>query len=330
MQYAPARHLVVSISRTRDPLKENPGWLAEVLAGERTVRLSRGHPEARLDLDALGAVVLWSKDPRALLAHRRLAEALSGLNDRGVPVVLQLSVTGLGGTPVEPGIPSWPEVQRTLDGILRAGLVAPAAVKLRYDPVIALRDVAGRLWSNASLPLFVEVLDAFRSLGVSRATASLAQIDAYPRVANRLLALGFLPELLSDGEGRAFLRQVAALCTERGVAYSTCVFPPDASSLLEGCVDGRWLNGLLEAAGSARRVTGVLHNQRGSQRPDCRCTFSYDLGASAGIGHCYDARERWCVYCYSAAAAVMPRQVPDRSRPSSPARKPRPACGGPW
>lgn len=307
----PVDHLVISISRTRDPLKENPGWLAEVLAGERPVRLSRSHPEARLDLDEVGAVVLWTKDPRALRSHHKLAGAVAGLVDRGVAVALQLTVTGLGGTPVEPGIPSWREVRDSLAAVLDAGSVAPAAVKLRYDPVLALRDRAGRRWSNASPSLFADVLEAFRALGVSRATASLGQIEEYPRVARRLGRLGFVPELPPDEEARALLRQLATLCAERGVAYSTCVFPPDASSLLEGCVDGRWLNELLGAAGSARRVTEVLHNRRGRQRPDCRCTFSYDLGASAGIGHCYDARERWCVYCYSATTGAIPKHTPD-------------------
>lgn len=292
---------VVSISRTRDPLKENPDWLAAVLRSERAVRLSRGHPEAPLDLDALGAVVLWTKDPRAWLTSAALAAALAGLAARGIALALQLTVTGLGGTPVEPGIPAWCEVRDTLGAMLSRGVLPPTAVKLRYDPVIAVRDPEGRVWSNANDELAGRVLAAFAALGVSRATASLAQVDEYPRVARRLRALGFAPELPSQEEGRAFLRRFADLAAARGLTYSTCVYPPDASSLREGCIDGRWLNALLESAGSDRRVTCVLHNTRGRQRPDCRCTFSYDLGYSAGIGHCYDARERWCTYCYSAA-----------------------------
>jgi len=295
--------LVVSISRTRDPLKENPDWLASVLRGERPVRLSRGHREASLDLDALGAVVLWTKDPCAWRRHAGLSATLEALGARGIAVALQLTVTGLGGTPVEPGIPPWPEVRDTLADLITRRLLRPAAVKLRYDPVVALRDAGGRVWSNASEDLAAPVLRAFAELGVTRATASLAQIVEYPRVARRLRNLGLDGALLTLDEGRAFLRRFADLAIARGYTYSTCVYPPDASSLQEGCLDGRWLNGLLETMGSDRRVTCQLHNARGHQRPDCRCTFSYDLGYSAGIGHCYDARERWCVYCYSASVS---------------------------
>jgi len=296
-------NLVVSISRTRDPLKENPAWLAEVLAGTRAVRLSRGHPEACLDLDAVGAVVLWTKDPSALADHGRLLEAVTALRGQGVALALQLSVTGLGGSPVEPGIPPWQATRGVVERLVRSGVLPASAIKLRYDPVVALVDHEGRRWSNRSDELVGRIVDAFGALGVTRFTASLAQIDEYPRVARRLARLGWVPEADALDEGRAFLRRMAAFCDEKGLSYSTCVVPPDVTSLREGCIDARWLNGLLEAMGSRRRVTGTLHNARGHQRADCRCTFAYDLGYSAGIGHCFEARERWCAYCYSAGAS---------------------------
>lgn len=298
----PNESIVVSISRTRDPLKENPDWLTAALRGQVPVRLSRGHPQQPLDPGALGAVVLWTKDPRALVEHAGLREALSALHGQGIAVVLQLTVTGLGGTPVEPGIPAWPEVRDSLARVLGQGVLPAAAVKLRYDPVVSLGDLLGHRWSNRDEGVLTRVLDAFAGLGVGRVTASLAQIDEYPRVARRLVRLGLTHDPGAPGEGRAFLVSAAALCAERGLAYSTCVFPPDATSLHEGCIDGRWVNELLQRSGSPRRVTCTLHNARGRQRPDCRCTFSYDLGASTGIGHCFDARERWCAYCYSASA----------------------------
>jgi hypothetical protein len=294
-------HLTLSLSRTRDPLKEDPDLVAEILRGERPVRLSRGHAAAPLDLDRVGAVVLWTKDPRGLLTHAPLMEAARALRERGVALALQLTVTGLGGTPLEPGIPSPDEVVAAVSALVDRGRLSAGAIKLRVDPLIRARDAGGRVWANDSAAAFAEVAAPFAALGVTRVTASLAQVEDYPRVARRLARLGFEVARPTAGEGRALTRNLALAAAELGMRYSTCVFPADPSHLVEGCVDGAWLNDLLADMGSPRRVTTTLHNRRGRQRPDCRCSFSYDLGYSQGIRHCASAARSWCVYCYSAS-----------------------------
>lgn len=293
-------HLVLSLSRTRDPLKEDPGLVAEILQGVRPVRLSRGHAAAPLELDRVGAVVLWTKDPRALLTHAPLAEAAQALRERGVALALQLTVTGLGGTPLEPGIPSPDEVVAASSELIGRGHLPAAAVKLRVDPLIRARDAAGRVWANDSVATFAEVAAPFSALGVTRVTASLAQVEDYPRVARRLARLGMMAVRPGGEELRALIGDIAAQATRLGMGYSTCVFPADPTHLVEGCIDGAWLNGLLTDMSSPRRVSTTLHNRRGRQRPDCRCSFSYDLGYSRGIRHCASGGRSWCVYCYSA------------------------------
>jgi hypothetical protein len=302
---SPREGLVLSLSRSRDVLKDDPGKVAAVLRGEEPVRLSRAHALAPLDLGALGAVVLWSKDPRALGEHDGVRAALLALHQAGVAVALQVTVTGLGGTPLEPGIPAWPETLAALERVLDYGLLPAAAVKLRYDPVGALRDAAGHLWSNREPGLTVQVLDAAAALGIKRVTASRMEVAGYVRVAQRLRRHGLTEEPWDEDQARAWFRWLAGECDRRGMRYSTCVNPEDpvlaARPDVEGCIDGAWLNSLLDSMGSPRRVTHVPHNQRGQQRPQCRCTFSYDAGYTPGMGHCYNRGASFCWYCFSAA-----------------------------
>ncbi|MBI3927981.1 MAG: DUF1848 family protein [Armatimonadetes bacterium] len=69
----------------------------------------------------------WTKWPRPFF--RTLERVL----ELGYPVLWNLTVTGLGGSSVEPHVPAWP---RAVDAARElAAMVGPAAVLWRYDPI---------------------------------------------------------------------------------------------------------------------------------------------------------------------------------------------------
>jgi len=52
----------------------------------------------------------------------------------GYPVLWNVTITGLGGTPVEPQVPATDKALAAISSEL-AGLVSPAAIQWRYDPI---------------------------------------------------------------------------------------------------------------------------------------------------------------------------------------------------
>ncbi len=295
---------VVSASRTRDMVNRCPDLLARMLRGEADVRPGRNRHATRLDLADVGALVLWTKNPAPIVDCDPLRAALERFvrEERGL-VVLQLSVTGLGGTPVEPGMPAPEEAARSLSRVLESGIVGPRAVKLRYDPFLTVRLDTGRSFSNVRLDMLEEVLDAFGRLGVERVTASRVDVESYPAIAARLERLGARIDPPTPEEARAFARTIDSACRARGMVYSTCVSPDDRPLVdVEGCIDGRWMNGLVRQR-HGRPVWDVLHNRIGRQRALCRCTYSVDIGSSPGVRTCATGGFA-CLYCYSHGSSL--------------------------
>jgi len=294
---------VVSASRSRDLVHRCPDHLAAMLSGEALVKLGRWREAGRLELGDVGALVLWTKQPASIVECVELRSALERYVGGGGLVALQLTVTGFGGTPVEPGIPRPEEVAAALARIVEAGIVEPRAVKLRYDPVGTIVFEGLPAYTNASVDRFEEVLDLFQPLGVERVTASRLDDWNYPAVAERIANVGGRLEPVGDGEAEAFMRRLAGACRERGMVYSTCVHPVDDELVgVEGCIDGRVMNGWIRERGG-RPVWDALHNAVGSQRPGCQCTYSVDIGSSPGVPMC-SSGGFGCLYCYAQGAGV--------------------------
>jgi hypothetical protein len=277
-----------------------------MLTGEADVKLGRWRERERLDLGDCGALVLWTKQPAPILECVELRTCLERYVRSGGIVVLQLTVTGLGGTPVEPGIPRPDEVAAALGRIVEAGIVEPRGVKLRYDPVGTIVFEGLPAYTNMSLERFGVVLDLFEPLGVTRVTASRLDDRNYPAVAERIGKVGGRIEPVEEGDAVAFMRTLAAACARRDMVYSTCVHPVDDELVgVEGCIDGRVINAWIRERGG-RPVWDALHNRVGSQRPGCRCTYSLDIGYSPGVPLC-SSGGFGCLYCYAQGPGIGQR-----------------------
>jgi hypothetical protein len=248
-------------------------WYPEDLVG---ILGSRYPPER------VHSIVLMTKFPEAVLT-RPLAPVLGGYDQ----VVVQVTVTGLGGTDLEPGVPE-PEVvlSRLEDLIDFTG--RPERVLLRFDPVLhwrpageSRRGARGSLLSN--LPLFAETVRKARAAGVTVVKTSL--VTPYPKVVRRFKALGLELVPLSGRTREEVLSTLEAEAAEAGVNLEFCCEPTRTPS---ACVDAHLLTRLHPRGLPARP------DKAAGQRPHCRCAHAVDL-AWYSSHPCPSG----CLYCYA-------------------------------
>ena len=223
---------VLSASRRTELLGHFPDLLAE--------RVEAADP-ARIH-----TVVLWSKDPRPLLSHARLREALSRVGQ----VFLHWTVTGLGGTFLEPGVPS-AEAQLALAEEIVAYLGDPRRLHWRYDPLLSVTRDNARL-SNLDLALFRGLAKPFARVGVTAVHTSFA--TPYPKLLRRFATAGVELEEQDDARRRAFLTALAGEAASLGMEVKTCSEPGFPR---QRCIDGELLTELHPTHAQARTDRGA-------------------------------------------------------------------------
>jgi DNA repair photolyase len=226
-------------------------------------------------------VVLWSKDYSNLIRNKHGLMDLLGLYDQ---VYLHFTVTGLGGTAVEPGAPTLRKALTQLPGCV-AFAGNPLRVSVRFDPVLFWED-GGVEHSN--LPYFADVAEAAASLGIRDVRTSFAQW--YGKAKRRAAARGFRFVDPSDEEKINHAAALAKEATARGLALFACSQPflNDVPGIKpSACVDAVLLESL-----HPREEPASPRKDR-SQRAGCLCTESKDIGSYA------QACPHGCVYCYA-------------------------------
>jgi len=276
----------------------SPRLLSNMLAGRAPVRFSLYTEPGFIKPDEVGAVALWTKDPENLFRIDSLNKIIAQYANGGGGILLNLTVTGLGGSPLEPGIRPWHAILNSIERLLSLGIVAPEGVILRFDPIIELKTISGRTLGNASLSLFDKISSAFAKMGIITVKTSLVDYS-YCHVPKRLERLGLKPIVFEPAKISALLTGMREICLAKRMVLDICCLPADlAAKSKSGCIDGRIINRLLHEKGSSGRVTETLHNDIGRQRNTCRCSYSKDIGHSPGTANCYTSGGA-CLYCYS-------------------------------
>lgn len=274
---------MISASRRTDLVASFPEWLAAALRARRVRVLGpRGRVrEVDLSPETVHTIVLWTKDLSNLL---RNAHGLRGLLEGYDQVYVHFTVTGFGGTPVEPGAPEPRAALAQLgEGVAFAG--EPRRVSVRFDPVLFWED-GGAVRSN--LPFFRELAPAAAAAGIRDVRMSFAHW--YGRSRRRAAARGFRYVDPSDAEKRSRAEALAAIAAAHGLALHACSQPALAGVpglVPSACVDGALLESL-----HPRREPAPRRKDR-SQRAACLCTESTDIGSYA------QACPHGCVYCYA-------------------------------
>lgn len=258
----------------------SPKGRLKVISASRRVDMVAGYRDELMELlrrdwppERVHTVVIWTKNPPALASDVSLREFLSGYDQ----LFLHLTVTGLGGSDLEPHAPPRAESIASLSSLVDF-VGDPERVRLRFDPLIEVQTPGGEIITN--LNLFEEVAGEGRSRGIRNVSTSW--VTSYSKVKSRLRARGI--EILdkSEAELKAIWTDMRRRAESMDVALHACCVPGLPPSR---CIDGETLNRL--------HPKGTLCStaRAKDQRPDCRCTESFDIGW-------YKSCPTGCLYCY--------------------------------
>ncbi len=255
--------VVLSASRRTEILRF-PDHLVKTLA--------RRYPPERVH-----TIVLWTKTPQ-LIFNEPVRSVLNQFN-----LFILCTVTGLGGTFLEPNIPKPIEVSTYLPRIIDEFLGGnPEKIHVRFDPILNLL-VDGQKFTN--LDRFPEVIELVASTGIKTIRVSWATY--YPKVKERLDKRGIG---ITDFALEAQARYLVNNAEEYGIELRGCCVDPKFAEMgikNAGCIDGEELQRL--------HPTREPYNEEkaSGQRELCRCTRSIDIGWYSML--CPNG----CVYCYA-------------------------------
>lgn len=254
----------------------------KVISASRRVDLVTFYPDYMIErLEQIGienihTLIIWTKNPKNMLAHSELRGVLKKLNQ----IYVLLTVTGLGGTVLEPQTPTKDEVFKQLPQIVDF-LGSPRRLAIRYDPLIDVLYKDRVHISNIDMHLFGGILTCAHQLGVKRVIVSY--VTVYQKVKKRLEQNGFKIVDHPTEEIVDFIKNQMIPQTEKlGMELSTCVLPNLTN---RGCIDGETLKELHPSQEPCSQAKDR------SQRDACHCTKSLDVGQWFA---CYHN----CLYCY--------------------------------
>lgn len=273
---------VISASRRTDLVAFFPEWLAAALAkGSVQVRGPRGRTRA-IDLrpESVHTIVLWSKDFSNLIGDRHgLRKALARYDQ----IAALFTITGLGGTRIEPAAPSPAAAFGQLPGLVAlAG--NPLRVSVRFDPIFTWREGPA---VRSNLPFFETVAERAAERGIRDIRFSFTQW--YRRSVRRARESGVEFVDPAPDEKIEAVARIAGIARRYGLRLHACSQPFLAGGevLRSACIDGRLLTALHPRGDPATEAKDR------SQRPDCGCTRSVEIGSYE------QACPHGCVYCYA-------------------------------
>ncbi len=261
---------VISASRRIDMVAGEPERLVQILRAKC--------PPARVH-----SLVLWTKNASNVLNHASLTAEL----ERYDQLYLQYSITGLGGTVLEPMVPSMNVALSHLAPLIRF-LKNPRRLRIRFDPIVHFRLPNDEVVCN--LPLFAEIAKKASKLGVR--DVSTSWVIRYPKVDSRLRQKGIFSLEVSQEQLLDEANWMQRIAGEYGLQLHGCCVPQWPTSR---CIDGYLLNELHPKGyrASVKRAKG--------QRALCGCTESWDIGW-------YNPCFHGCVYCYGNPKPVAPER----------------------
>ncbi|MDY0002299.1 MAG: DUF1848 family protein [Polyangia bacterium] len=293
------RPVILSASRRTDL----PGWHAQALA-ERLVAAKE-----RLGPGGCYGLVLWTRFPAALLRP-----PLAPFLEPGAfpAVVVNLTITGLGGGKLEPRAPAVNEAVAPL-GELAERLGYPERLRWRFDPLLPQQDLLDR---------FSRLADVFARLGVPTCTISFpAERSLRGALGPRYRRFG-VPEWPGSREDPSRSAEADILgslwerASPRGLSLLVCS-QPWALALCDGLRPAQCIP--LDLLAKAHPPGALAPRSKdATQRKACLCPESEDLG-----DYRLDLCRTGCAYCYSTLGGPDPGETrPWFLRPGKPGGAP--------
>lgn len=276
--------MIVSASyRTDIPAFYGRWFLNRLAAGYCLVHSPYGGAPYRVSLrpEDVDGFVFWTKNLGPFWP------ALAELRRRGLPFIVQYSVTGyprqLEGAVVA--------AARSVEHLRRlAGDCGPRVPVWRYDPIVTTTLTPADFHRRT----FERLATALEGV-VDEVVISFAQIYQKTRrnldAAARRAGFGWA-DPPADAK-RVLLADLAAMAAARGMRLSLC---GQRQLLGEGVADARCVDAVRLSDVAGRDLTAGARGHR----PACGCFASRDIGA-------YDTCPHGCIYCYAV-------QTPARAR----------------
>jgi hypothetical protein len=260
----PAR--IISASRRTDL----PGYHAEECA-RRLRRLRK----------PVHSVFFWTRYPHALAGPGPLGELVRHAIEN--PFV-HLTVTGLGGSRLEPNVPSTAAVLGQLDALIAALRGEPRRILWRFDPL--LRGIT-------ELGTFAELAAELGGRGVRSCIVSFPAYMSLKGPLDRQYERYGISRW-SRVEKREFALRLVEVATRFGLTLMACNQPRVVQDTGGAVRPAACVSAELAAALHPREIPLDLPKDP-SQRRNCNCSLSHDIGRYT------DRCGSGCVYCYSAA-----------------------------
>jgi hypothetical protein len=269
--------MIISASRRTDIPAFFPEWcLRRFEAGRVLVR----HPmnrrrvtEVPLVRRSVDCIVFWTKDPRPMLPE------LNRLDGLGHHYYFLFTVTPYGSG-MEPRLAPR---ERILAGFKELSQrLGRHRVLWRYDPII----LSGRYSFRFHVDRFAAMAEELKGQ-TDRCIVSF--LEPYAKIRSAMQERGVRPPEL--GEQRELLRKFAEAAGSRGITLYTCA--GDYGLENYGVRRGKCIDDALIGAITGRKVSS---SKDPSQRPECGCVPSRDIGA-------YNTCLHGCRYCYAAGSS---------------------------
>ena len=261
--------------------------LLKVISASRRVDMVACYPKQLVQIlttkcppERVHTLVLWTKNAHNLLHLSYLSSKISEYDQ----IYLHYSITGMGGSLLEPRVP---ETEIALSHLVELIEMVHSAlrIRIRYDPIVHLTIADGSSYCNLSG--FKEVAPKIAQLGIRDVSTSWMQ--RYKKVDEHLRRHGIEPQEKSPEQWQEEADEMQKVARENGLTLHGCCVPEWPRSR---CIDGVLFNQLHPKGYvcSTKRAKG--------QRELCGCTESWDIGWYQTCAH-------GCIYCYA-----NPKQYP--------------------
>lgn len=274
--------MIISASRRTDIPAFYGAWFLERIRAGKVVVKNPFNPNQQklvgLGPEEVEVIVFWTRDANPLLPY------LPELDVRGYRYVFLYTITGYG-PPLEPRSPS---LEKALKCFLQLGdALGPERVTWRFDPILGVEG-KGVQWITSR---FEQIACSLQN-HTSRVIVSF--LDFYGKVVKNLRHLeettGMKVVDLSEEAEKmgAVAGSLAALAQENRMQIQSCAEARLLApyGIMPGaCIDADALNRTFGLA--------LKPEKDKSQRVQCRCTVSQDIGT-------YGTCRHGCVYCYAA------------------------------
>jgi len=224
--------------------------------------------------ETVHTLIIWTKSAENLFIYKPLFERINQYDQ----LFFHFTVTGMGGTTLEPRVPVPGHSMQLLDKLVHLS-GDPRRIRFRFDPIVHLKMPNGDSYSN--LDWFVKLAPQVHETGVR--DISISWMSGYKKVLSRLKRTGIQAEEVTPRMWQQDYETIMNTAERFGFVIHGCCVPNLPRSR---CIDGQLLLNLhpTHEACSTRKAKG--------QRTTCGCTESWDIGWYYKCWH-------GCVYCYA-------------------------------